>query len=577
MPAQSRARTILEIVIALLIVLALGGLGGYAAGPRIRQAMSGVTGEEALLEQIKGVGALLYLRLTTKPLDTAPYEPIRYSGLSPYGINVFLEQEVDPQVIDQSLALIADAGFQWIRQEFPWEAIEISAKGDYWDHKWDVSAWERYDLIVDRAEVHGLQVIARLDNPPAWSRAIGNEPGWELAPPDDLDDYGDFVEAVVARYKGRIRYYQIWNEPNIYPEWGDQPADPAAYVALLKVAYARAKAVDPDCVIIAAGLAQTTEETPPEFGPRNVSDLLFLERMYDAGLQGHFDVMGAQVYGLWTGPLDRRTSRDRSNFSRPQMLRQIMVQRGDADKPIWATEIGWNSIPLNSPAPPNYGRVSEEQQAQYAVQAYQRAAQEWPWMGIMNYWFFKRASDAETNQSWYYFRMLEPDLTPLPVYDSLSELANRPPAVQIGYHQEDHWALHYEGPWRHLDDEGAVLGQYALGQPGATLQFTFSGTSLQLALREVDTIGSVRVEIDGQSRRLRIPWSAPDEGSPLIPLASGLDDCEHAIRLTVEDGPLHLDGILVKRQKGPRWLLIPLALLIVAALIMARKKASQPC
>ena len=31
---------------------------------------------------------------------------------------------------------------------------------------------------------------------------------------------------LVNRYKGRIRYYQLWNEPNIYPEWGNYPISP---------------------------------------------------------------------------------------------------------------------------------------------------------------------------------------------------------------------------------------------------------------------------------------------------------------------------------------------------------------
>ena len=75
---------------------------------------------------------------------------------------------------------------------------------------------------------------------------------------------------------------------------------------------------------------------------------------------------------------------------------------------------------------------ARSKQAGYAVQAYQRAAGEWPWMGVMNYWFFKRAGDTEMNQSWYYFRMFEPDLTPLPVYGALSELANQAPVVQMG-------------------------------------------------------------------------------------------------------------------------------------------------
>ena len=101
--------------------------------------------------------------------------------------------------------------------------------------------------------------LQRLDAPHGErERAAGDEAG-PFAPPDDLDAFGDFVEMVVRRYKGRIHYYQIWNEPNIYPEWGEQPVDAAEYVELLKVAYTRAKAVDPEVVIIAGALATNRE------------------------------------------------------------------------------------------------------------------------------------------------------------------------------------------------------------------------------------------------------------------------------------------------------------------------------
>ena len=44
-------------------------------------------------------------------------------------------------------------------------------------------------------------------------------------------------------------------------------------------------------------------------------------------------------------------------------------------------------------------------------------------MGVNAYWFFKRPADWERGQAWYYFRMLEPDFTPLPVYDAVAEYA----------------------------------------------------------------------------------------------------------------------------------------------------------
>ena len=89
------------------------------------------------------------------------------------------------------------------------------------------------DRAVGLAEKNGIEIICRLDNPPAWSRADGDARG-TLIPPDDYADYGDFVHAVVSRYRGRIRYYQIWNEPNLVREWGTVSA--SAYTALLEVA-----------------------------------------------------------------------------------------------------------------------------------------------------------------------------------------------------------------------------------------------------------------------------------------------------------------------------------------------------
>jgi len=42
-------------------------------------------------------------------------------------------------------------------------------------------------------------------------------------------------------------------------------------------------------------------------------------------------------------------------------------------------------------------------------------------VGVISYWYFKPASDYERNQSFYYFRMVEPDFTPLPVYNAMRE------------------------------------------------------------------------------------------------------------------------------------------------------------
>lgn len=366
------------------------------------------------------LGLLQWSLQWTRPLPhTHDDVSVTYRDLPPFGVNTFLEQEVEPEKRDRSLQMIADAGFQWIRQEFPWEDIEIHGKGDFEDRRHEPyrSAWEKYDHIVALTESYNLDVIARLSNPPNWSRADGDAQG-SYAPPDDFEDYGDFVEAVVSRYRGRIRFYQVWNEPNIYPEWGNQPVDPVAYTRLLCLAHDRIKAADPDAVVISGALAPTIAlGTLRAEGGNDLMDTVFLQRMYDAGAADCFDIMAVNDYMLWSGPTDRRLRPNLVNFSRPLWIRDLMIANGDARKPIWITEMNSNAVPEGLPA--TYGRVTEAQQARYAVEALERIQEEWPWVGVTNVWFFKRPSDAEKDQAWYYFRLVEPDFTPLPVYEAL--------------------------------------------------------------------------------------------------------------------------------------------------------------
>jgi hypothetical protein len=537
-----------------------------------------VTGEEFLPAQVRG--GLEWLGNLVRPQpDTADFVPVANAGANPFGVNTFLEQEVEPQKRERAVEMIAAAGFHWIRQEFAWEDIEIHGKGDFEDRRHEPyrSAWDKYDHIVDLAGRYGLEIIARLSNPPAWSRAGGDAAG-PFAPPDDLDDYGDFVEAVVRRYEGRIHHYQIWNEPNIYPEWGERAVSPEEYTELLKVGYTRVKDACPRCVVLSGALAQTIP-----LGPRDLNDFIFLQRMYDAGAGDYFDVLAMQGYGLWSGPTDRRMRARVLNFSRPLYLREIMVRNGDAAKPIWITEMNWNAPPPDLPDK-SYGSVTAEQQARYAVLAFQRAQQEWPWVGVINVWFFKRATDTETDQAMYYFRLVEPDFTPLPVYHALKEAATGDQARVLypGVHQEDHWALAYAGQWevgpqpptptqmeaglgpehrQYLENPAQSTFAYrAGGLPDATLRFAFAGTDVWL-----DTAfpfaGKLGVTLDeGAEQEIVVPQGDPEDRR--IALAQGLDPGRHTIQIRPVEGEIGVDSLTI-RARAPLvpWLVAGAAVL----------------
>jgi hypothetical protein len=518
------------VVLALLVV---GFIFGRAL---IADGLYQQTGETALFPQIKGLTDLA-AGLARPAVETADLVPIQHAGVNPFGVNVFLEQEVEPAKRELAVQMAAAAGFHWLRQEFPWEDIEISAKGDFWDHKFNQSAWDKYDHIVDLAEKFDLELIVRLSNPPAWSRAAGNANG-TYAPPDNYDDFGDFVEAVVTRYRGRVKYYQIWNEPNIYPEWGEQAVDPEAYAELLKVAATRARAADPEAVIILGALASTIELTPTP--PYGLNDLVYLQRLYDAGAAPYFDILAMQGYGLWSGPSDRRMHPRVMNFSRPRFVRDLMVRNGDAHKPIWISEMNWNAVP-DDIGDKRFGQVTPEEQASNLVQAYARLQEEWPWLGVANTWYLKRASDQweQEGKPEAYFRLLTPGFEPLPVYAALQAYTKQPAPLGRGFHQEDHWAIEYTDGWNTVADDGAVLGHYRLSTTATSaLRFRVGATPRVTLVIPPGASTAVQARVDGQT----VDLQRTIDPQRLV-VATNLGPGAHDIELY---GELAIDGILVE-------------------------------
>lgn len=561
----------------LLAVLALtiAVIAAYARRDALNAWAYSLTGEEQPAAQVRGLWniAVGWLR---PPLDLRPETPIQHNGVNPFGINTFLQQEVEPAKRERQVQLIAEAGFRWLRQEFPWADIEIAGKGDFSDCRNGpcISAWDKYDQIVDLAEQYGLEFLVRLSSPPAWSRADGDARG-AFAPPDDPADFADFAAAVAERYRGRLRYFQIWNEPNIYPEWGDQPADPEAYTRLLCVTYERLKAANPDVVIVAAPLAPTNPlglVNPATRAAAELNDFVYLERMYRAGAKRCFDVMSVQGYGLGSGPTDRRMRPLHFNYARNLFIRDLMVANGDAHKAIWIAEMNWNAAPPEVPS--IFGRVSEAQQAQYAAQAYARAQAEWPWVGVDAFWFFKRASDAEKDQAWYYFRMADPDFTLRPVYFAVKDYIAGARVMYPGWFQEDHWAVEWVG-WRVADDPDATFGQQRVAErAGASARFTFSGTDLFVVAARGPAGGRLTASVDGGPPRTFDLTADAAQHQVRVPVVQRLADGRHTLELAAEPG-VSVDGFIVRRTPDRTgWLAAgALAALALAWLGVRRKTA----
>lgn len=570
------------IAIGLVLVVAIAALGvGLFFDLRARGAAWNVfwslTGEEEPLAQIRGM--VEFVGNITRPqpsFDTLV--PVDHANLNPFGINTFLQLEVEPEKVEQQLKQISEAGFAWIRQEFQWEDIEIHARGDFEDRRnveaeGILNAWAKYDRIVELAEQYGIQIQARISNPPIWAQA--SDDAGDMAPPALIDDYVNFAVAVAQRYQGRIRYYQIWNEPNIYPEWGEADVDPEQYTELLCRTHDALKAIDPELVIISGALAPTIA-----MGPRNLNDFIFLERMYAAGAGDCFDVMSMQGYGLNSGPTDRRMRPVTVNVGRSQYIRELMVKHGDSGKPIWLSEAAWNAVPTVEEHPEaidareNFGRVTLEQQARYMPLFYDRIRNEWPWVNVVNYWFFTQPDDSRADESFYYFRMAEPDYsddkpsyTTLPVYDAMREyIATHDRTMKYGVHQlDEHWLVSGNG-------EAAVVegAQFEKALETANIGFQAQGTRLALRWQG----GTIRVSIGSSDEKTFTAapgqWHTTELAfSPYL---------RHWSVSISSDTPVLLDSVTVDNQSR-RYLAqvvglaVTLTLMIVGFVFWRRRKA----
>ena len=361
---------------------------------------------------------------TPKPTPKPQPKPAAAGGSAPgyfgYGIQAAMVADGDHRRIFDHVKTL---GFGWVKQQVEWFRYN-PGPGQY--------DWGPLDRIVESANAYGINVLFSVVKAPGWARPPGDT---DQGPPADPNTYGTFLREMAARYKGRVKAYEIWNEQNLYYEWGGRGGkiNAARYVELLKVAYNAIKSVDPNAVVISGALTPTGVND----GDIAVDDRLYLEQMYQAGLARYCDAIGAHPSGYNNPPdADWRSYNDPSapNFKghpsfffrgTMESYRNIMVKYGDGHKRIWPTEFGWASVDgLGVPPAPGYGYAadnSEAEQAQFIVRAYQMG-KAWGWVGPMFLWNLNFAPVAGKQDEKAAFGIVRHDWSPRPAFAALRDM-----------------------------------------------------------------------------------------------------------------------------------------------------------
>jgi GH35 family endo-1,4-beta-xylanase len=358
------------------------------------------------------LAVLLALPIVSR--DPAPPPTRAYRAASPeYGMHVF--PWFHPTTSARDFGRVADAGFTWAKILVPWRAVQPDHRGQF--------IWDEADRVIREGQALGLELIARIDQQPRWSRADRTD---QNGPPDDPDDLARFVHALAARYRsgspvGHIRAIEVWNEPNTTWEWGGDRPDPHRYADLLRRAFQAAKRADPSVTIVSAGFNPTSKPLP-----ESMPEDEFLRAMYANGARDSFDVLGLHAPGYLAPPemspheVQRREdlgSQPMFSFRRVEQIRAVMEAHGDGHKQVWITEFGWTSNPHRDV----WWRVDEEAKAEYLVRAFQWARQRWtPWIGVMIVWTLADP-DWRRDDEKFWYAIADADGSSRPAYDRLRE------------------------------------------------------------------------------------------------------------------------------------------------------------
>ncbi len=316
------------------------------------------------------------------------------------GVHTRLADEVEEWKIKKTLEMVREMGAASIVEFFPW-AYYHSADGGF--------AWGHPDLVVNHAHNQGLRIIARLGFTPDWARPPDSPLNYLDA--SGYDDFAAYAAAFAGRYRGKVEAIIVWNEPNLSFEWGYRPATAADYVDLLRETYTAVKAVNPDIRILGGALAPTLE---PAGSPWGLNDLVYLDEMYRAGAADWMDGLAVHTYGFKFPP-EMEPAPDLLNFRRVELLREVMVAHGDAESPIYITEMGWNDHPRWTRA------VRPGQRIQYTLDALHHVEDHLPYVEVAAIWMFR--TPAPTRSYMDYFSLVTPEFIPRPIYGEIQQMA----------------------------------------------------------------------------------------------------------------------------------------------------------
>jgi len=256
----------------------------------------------------------LAMQTVGEELMDQPRELYEENFNNPFGVLEFLHwnhvwnhyKYASCKDIQKAASLMNRAHVGWVRMDFLWSDIEPK------ENQFDFA---KYDAIVDILNSRGIHILGILNYSADWASSCGK---WNCKPKDNKL-FVDYAVEVIKRYKGKVKYWEVWNEPDSVTYWKEQDGL-KSYSELLKSVYLAAKKANPDCKILNGGIA---------------NGLGSINHLYENGAKDYFDILNIHFF---ESPLHAGSIHAVENY--PKLAYKIMQRNGDGNKKIWITETG---------------------------------------------------------------------------------------------------------------------------------------------------------------------------------------------------------------------------------------------
>jgi hypothetical protein len=286
----------------------------------------------------------------------------------------------DPLIRDRWLGKATGAGARLVRLHASWASVAPSPPPSgvaAAQPGWPGYNWKQLDDAVRSASAHGLAIIIGASRAPFWAEgadrpSTARRGTWK---PDPIA-FGEFGKALARRYSGRfpdpgvpgamlprVRFFEAWNEPNqdyfLAPQWlGPQFYGAGWYRDMLNRFYAGVKSAQRDAKVIAPATSPYGDRpggsrTPPVAFLRS----LLCMKVGDLKNRGcpsrpHFDILSHHPINLGGGPTDHALNPMDASTPDVERLSRVLRRAEQTQRvlprehrPVWATEIWWNTNP----------------------------------------------------------------------------------------------------------------------------------------------------------------------------------------------------------------------------------------